>query len=129
MKTLNMKRLAWVLIVNTSAGFLIVKNLLSERQMYKLLDTPLPGRGYVLPFTGLLLLIIGTVAGLSRIRAARFVNVGIFLIPTIYAIYLFAATYRSSPEGRALSLLFGVPCAVISLITWLIYRFGREAQT
>jgi hypothetical protein len=73
-------------------------------------------------------LIIEIVAELSRSSAARFVNVGVFLIPTIYTIYLFAATYRTSPEGRALSLLFGIPCAVISLITWLVYRFGPAAQ-
>jgi hypothetical protein len=57
MKTLNLKRLVWVMVVNDSAGFLIVKNLLSEQEMYKLLETSIPGRSYILPCTGLLLLI------------------------------------------------------------------------
>jgi hypothetical protein len=126
MKSLNITRLVWVIFANASAGVLIVRNILSERRMYELLQTSMPSRVYVIPCIGLFLLIIGIVVELAHTRVAKYINISVFLVPTIYALWLFIASYHTSMEGRAYSLLLGVPCAMVTLITWLTYRrWGR----
>jgi hypothetical protein len=126
MKTLDIMRLVWIIFANASAGVLLVRNILSERRMYELLQTSMPSRVYAIPCIGLFLLIIGIVVELAHTRVARNINISVFLIPTIYALWLSIASYRTSMEGRAYSLLLGVPCAMFTLITWLTYRrWGR----
>ena len=129
MKTLDIARLVWIIVANGSAGILIVRNILSERRMYELLQTSVPSRVYAIPCIGLFLLIIGIVVELAHTRVAKYINIGVFLIPTIYAFWLFLASYRTSMEGRAYSLLLGAPCATATLITWLMYRGLRRGTS
>jgi hypothetical protein len=105
----------WVSVSNLFFTSLVFRALLAQRNFYRLLETPMSWKYYLIPGLIIVILVVGVLLELANFSAAVFANVGFFLLVTGCAAVGLA--YGWPDTG---SRTFGVPLHILIFLVLAI---------